>query len=656
MKKVFQLLACMFLMNGLFVGTVLAKKKEVYSPDKNIKVVVDISDNISYSVQWKGDRLIEPSSISLTLDNDLKLGEQPKFVKSSIEKVREVLTPVVREKRSQITNHYNELSLTFKGNYGLRFRVFNDGVAYRWTTTFTDSITVYSEEANFKFAENEKVYFPDVPKDKNFVNTFQRLYEYVDLYSITKDEMAITPTLVDVDEGPKVAITDADLRDYPGMFLRGNGNTTLSGLYAPVIANVQGRVKTKDIVRADYIAKTNGTRDFPWRVMAIAEFDGDLINTEIVYRLGAPSKIEDTSWIKSGKIAWDWYNANNIYNVDFRAGVNTETYKYYIDFAAENGIEYVVFDEGWSETYDVMTLNKEMDMEYLTQYAKEKNVGLILWVEWSTFDKNLEAATKRFEEWGIKGIKMDFMNRDDQYMVKLYERVAEACAKRKLLVDYHGSYKPTGIRRTYPNIMTYEGVVGLENCKWSKWADPKYNVTMPFIRMLAGPVDYTPGAMINAQKENFKPIFNRPMGMGTRCHQLAMYVVFESPLQMLADSPTNYLKEKECLAFLSEVPVEWDETIVLDGKVGEYIVLARRNGDTWYLAAMTNWDARELTVDLSSIAKNSGKIEEFVDGINADRNGNDYKRKVSTLNTTDSFKIKLAPGGGWVGIIRTVGN
>ncbi|MBR8534692.1 glycoside hydrolase family 97 protein [Carboxylicivirga sediminis] len=637
----------------VFISTVVtnsnAKESQVSSPDQKIKVTISIGEEIAYSVDYKGQKLIAPSAISMDLGFGDVLGHRPKLMGSKTTTVNEVLKPVVKEKRAEVKNHYNELILSFKDDYQLAFRVFDDGMAYRWISKRKGDITVYNEEANFTFATNQMVYFPET---KGYITAFQHTYKYLPLDSISGERMCITPALVDVDKGPKVAITEADLRDYPGMFLSGNSNNTLKGKYAPYILKGDRLVKKEDIKRADYLARTTGTRSFPWRVVTIVDNDGDLLNTEIVYRLGEPSKIKDPSWIKSGKIAWDWYNANNIYNVDFRAGLNYETYKYYIDFAADNNIEYVVLDEGWSNTYDIWELNEDMRMDELTAYALEKEVGLILWVEWSTFDADMEALTDRFVEWGVVGIKMDFMNRDDQYMVRLYERVAETCACKQLMVDFHGAFKPTGIRRTYPNIMTYEGVAGLENCKWADYSDPEYDVTFPFIRMLAGPADYTPGAMNTAQKKNFKPIFNRPMGLGTRAHQLAMYVVFESPLQMLADSPTAYIKETECLAFLSAVPVEWDETVVLDAKVGEYIVIARKHGNDWYLAAMTDWNKRDVTIDLSKISTGTFTLEEYADGVNADRNGNDYKKTIRTISSDETIEVKMAPGGGWVAILR----
>ena len=358
--------------------------------------------------------------------------------------------------------------------------------------------------------------------------------------------------------------------------------------------------------------------------------------------------IEDTSWIRPGKVALDWWNANNIYGVDFRAGVNTDTYKYYIDFASRYGIEYVILDEGWSKPSDIFAINPDIDMEELLSHARQKNVGIILWVVWKALDDKLQEALDLFEKWGVKGIKVDFMQRDDQWMVNYYWRVAKEAAKRKLLVDFHGSYKPAGLRRTYPNVLTREGVRGLENVKLSNYPTPEHNVTLPFIRMLAGPMDYTPGAMINSQEENFRPIFDRPMSMGTRCHQLAMYVVFESPLQILCDSPSRYLRESECMEFLEKVPSVWDQTKALEAKVGDYVLVARKSGAQWYLGAMTDEIKRELTVDFSFLDGGDYTIEIYQDGINADRYGNDYKKVVRNISKSDKLKIQLAPGGGWV--------
>jgi alpha-glucosidase len=405
--------------------------------------------------------------------------------------------------------------------------------------------------------------------------------------------------------------------------------------------------------RANYIAKTQGKRSFPWRVLAIASDDRGLIDTDIVYRLASETTLTDTAWIKPGKVAWDWWNANNLYGVPFKAGVNTDTYKYFIDFAAAHGIEYVILDEGWYKLGDLLSVVPEMNLDELAAYAREKKVGLILWVVWKTLDEQMDAALDRFVKWGIKGIKVDFMQREDQWMVRFYERAAREAARRKLLVDFHGAYKPTGLSRTYPNVLTSEGVKGLEHNKWSADASPVNAVTFPFIRMLAGPVDYTPGAMINAARDNsFAQIFNRPMSQGTRCHQLAMYVVLESPLQMLADSPSNYLREPESLEFLSAVPTVWDETRVLDAELGGFILLARRHGKDWYIGAMTNWTARDLDLDLTFLGGGTYHADVYRDGPNADRVGVDYQRETHRVSSTDRLKIHLAPGGGWAARVK----
>jgi alpha-glucosidase len=387
--------------------------------------------------------------------------------------------------------------------------------------------------------------------------------------------------------------------------------------------------------------------------MALASDDAELISNQMVFLLAPPLRIENPDWIKPGKVAWDWYNFNNIFGVDFRAGVNTETYKYYIDFASKYGIEYIILDEGWYELGNLLKQTPDMDVAEIIRYGKTKKVEVIPWVVWKTLEDQWDAAFDQFETWGVAGLKVDFMQRDDQEMVNYYWRVAEECAKRKLFVDFHGSYKPSGIRRAYPNVLTREGVRGLEQNKWSTYANPKMAVTIPFIRMLAGPLDYTPGAMLNATKENFAPVFNTPMSMGTRCHQLAMYVVYESPLQMLAESPSHYLREEECMKFLSVVPTVWDTTIVLQGKVGEYVAIARRSGEAWYIGAMTNWDARELQLDLSFLPK--GKTYDAViyeDGINADRYAADYKMKEQKLASGQRLQVNLAPGGGWAAWVR----
>jgi alpha-glucosidase len=426
--------------------------------------------------------------------------------------------------------------------------------------------------------------------------------------------------------------------------------TTLAAVFPPYpLKEELGRDRDLKVAQAaEYIAVTKGTRAFPWRIIGIAEQDGDLITNQLVYLLAKPSQLEDTSWIKPGKVAWDWYNANNIYGVDFKSGINTETYKYYIDFASQYGIEYVILDEGWYKLGNLLQVVPEMNIEELTAYGKQKNVGIILWVVWKTLDDQLEPALNRFEKWGVKGIKVDFMQRDDQPLMNFYHKICREAAKRRMLVDFHGAIRPATMTRTWPNLISTEGVRGLEQNKWSKYSNPEHNVTVPFTRMIMGPMDYTPGAMVNSGSEkNFAATFDRPMSLGTRCHQLAMYVVYESPLQMLADSPSNYLREREAMEFLGPVPTVWDETKVLDARIGDYVVVARRHGREWYVGAMTDWTARELEVDFSFLPEGNFQIESYQDGVNADRFGSDYKKVKSRVTKATRLKIKLAEGGGW---------
>jgi len=645
------LVVLLFVISISFGAESFGREYEVVSPDKNLLLKIDIEQKILYSVGYKSKQLIKPSPISLTLSGNRILGANPQVLEVKRRSVDEQIIPPVRIKSKIIADKFNEISIKFKGGYGLVCRAYDDGAAYRFATDIDGKIEVVSEEATFNFTDNHSIYFPE---EESFQTHSERDYKYLKLDTISDQMMCSLPALVDLDNGPKVLITEADLEDYPGMYLRGGANESLYGKF-PAFALADKARNDRDVPvtkRADFIAKTSGRRSFPWRVLIVADKDGDLIESEMVYKLAKPLQLDDTSWIKPGKVAWDWWNYNNLYGVDFRAGVNTETYKYYIDFAAKYGLEYIILDEGWYVLGDLTKIVEGMDMEQLFRYAKSKNVGIIPWVIWKTLDDQLEVAMDQFEKWGAKGLKVDFMQRDDQWMVNYYHKIAKETARRHMLVDFHGSYKPTGLRRTYPNVITREGVRGLENCKWGDAANPEYNLTIPFIRMVAGPMDFTPGAMVNAQKRNFQPIFNRPMSLGTRCHQLAMYVVYESPLQMLADSPSNYLKERECMKFLAKVPTVWDETKVLDAKVADYVLVARRNGDEWYVGAMTDWTARELTVDFSFLSPGRHRIIIYQDGINADRFGNDYKKVTAKVKTADKMKIKLAPGGGWAAIIK----
>ena len=638
-----------FVLIVAWTGTSLfAKSYELYSPDKKIKVVIRTDGEVSYAVFCDGKEIVVPSPVSLTVEGAGVLGKEARFSGLKKRSVDEKIMPVVREKRAVIADRYNETVLNFKGNYGLVFRAYDDGVAYRFFTRLKGKVKVVSEEVDFRFGADHPVYFPVVD---SFLSSFERNYFHIPLSQITAEKMAFLPVLVEIPDGPKIAITEADLDDYPGLYLMGSpdGSPALYGKFAAYpLKEEQTRDRTLAVTeRAEYIADTSGTREFPWRVLAIARRDAELVENDIIYRLGRPCALEDTSWIMPGKVAWDWWNALSLFGVDFESGVNTETYKYYIDFASRHGIEYVILDEGWSDPADLLKTNPAIDMAGLLSYAREKNVGLILWCVWLTLDRQLEEALDLFEKWGVKGIKVDFMDRDDQKVVNYYKKIAAEAARRKLVVDFHGAFKPTGLRREYPNVLTREGVLGLEYSKWSDWVTPEHDLLIPFIRMPAGPMDFTPGAMRNAVEKNFKPVFSEPMSQGTRCHQLAMFIVYESPLQMLCDSPSAYARESEIMDFLAAVPAVWDEMKALDGKVGDYIVVARRSGEEWYVGAMTDWTPRELEVDFRFLGEGEWRADIYADGVNASKCASDYTKTSAVIRAGDRLKIKLAPGGGW---------
>jgi alpha-glucosidase len=624
---------------------------EVSSPSGNNKVRIELSDRITYSVFSLGKEIILPSPVSMSLADGTVLGRTPRLKEVRERRLDERITPVVKVKRALVVDRGNELSLEFEGNYSLTARAYDDGVAYRFSTRLGGEVTVAREEATFRFPGNHRAFMPIT--DTMFLS-FEKKYVYKAIAELAEKEMTYLPMVAEADDGTKIAITESSLEDYPGMFLKKAAQqaATLEAAFAAYpLKERQLRDRHMEVTeRADYIARTKGARSFPWRLLVIAHRDGELVESDLVYRLSDPPRISDPSWIRPGKVAWDWWNANNLYGVDFPAGINTQTYKHYIDFASRHGLEYVILDEGWSAPDDLLKINPDVDMEELFRYAAEKKVGLILWCVWLTLDRQLDAALDMFEKWGAKGIKVDFMDRDDQKIVNYYWRIAEQAARRKLLVDFHGAYKPAGLDRAYPNVLTREGVMGLEYSKWSDSVTPEHDLIIPFTRMLAGPMDYTPGAMVNAQQRDFKPIFNRPMSQGTRCHQLAMFVVFESPLQMLCDSPSNYSREPEIMDFLAGVPSVWDETKVLDAKVGDYLVAARRSGRDWYIGAMTDWSARELAVDVSFLGGGRVEADIWEDGVNASRWGSDYRKTRQVLSR--SMVIKLAPGGGWVARVR----
>lgn len=639
----------------------LDKSFEIKSPDNIITVNITAGAKIEWSVKYNEDQIIAPSAISLQLEGDDILGKNVS-VMSSKKETKDENFQTKNYLKAVVQNKYNQLILNCKDDYGIIFRVYNDAVAYRFFTKKKNYIIIKNEEANFNFAGDQKAFIPimwDYRGGKKFNSSFEALYRHINLSQFPKDSLAFLPVLVDAGNNIKVVILEADLENYPGMYLDVNKNSNgLSGVFAQYPLKVQnGGWKNMNLIpikRADYIAKTKGMRNFPWRVVAISNYDKELLNNDIVQKLASPPRIKDYSWIEPGQVAWDWWNNWNISHVDFKAGINTQTYKYYINFAAANKIKYIIMDEGWSDLNDLTKINPEINLKEIIEHGKQKGVGVILWALWNTIAHQMNQVFPLYSQMGVKGFKIDFIDRDDQLAVASTYEIAKQAAENHLLVDYHGIFKPTGLQRTYPNVIGYEGVRGLEYMKWSDIDAANYVVSIPFIRMMAGPMDYTPGAMRNATKEDFRPINNNPMSQGTRCLQLALYVIYYAPLQMLADNPTIFMKEQECTDFITSIPTTFDETVPLDSKVGEYAEVARRKGETWFVGAITNWNERDFTLDFSFLKSGKYRAVVFEDGVNADRNGTDYKKEEININSGDKINIHLAPGGGWAARIQKI--
>ncbi len=649
MKTIRQWIGIAALLLAMLTGQ--TQEYHLKSPDGEIDFSLNAGEKLSISASYMGEPLIAASPVSMQLKGRT-LGLNAKVKGTKKNRVSRTITPAVKVKDAYIEENYNELIVSFKDDYRLILRAYDMGIAYRFETEIAGDITVISETGNYHFPENYTLWWG---RERQFQSSNQVYYDYTSLQELSGEDLASLPLILRPSKGPYIVIAESDLADYPGMWMRGAEGNALNSDF-PAYPKTIEKHSDRDLRitnREDYIAKTRGKRSFPWRIFAIGN-DAQLIKNQLVYLLASPNQLKDTDWIKPGKVAWDWWNANNIYGVDFKAGINTETYKYYIDFASKYGLEYILLDEGWYKLGDLSAIVPSIDLQELLAYARKKNVRIFLWMVWKTLDEGLENLDK-FEQWGISGIKVDFMNRDDQEMVNFYRKIAQLAAKHHLMVDFHGSYKPAGLRRTFPNVITREGVNGGEEFKWSWEETPEHDLVLPFGRMLAGPMDYTPGAMHNAQKKDFRPTFDTPMSMGTRCHQLAMYVCYESPLQMLCDAPSNYEREPECMEFLSAVPTVWDETKVLKAKVSDYLYVARRHGKDWYVGGMTDWSERDFELDLSFLPE--GKkyaMTLYRDGVNANRIAIDFKQIKKTVDNRHKEKIHLAKGGGFAVMLKAV--
>lgn len=630
------------------------KKYVLSSPDGTLKVEISVGNELAYQVMHGNDTILSHSNIGLVLENGTIVGKTPRITGERRRKIKDnIESPFYRFKEFVATG--NELDLKLKGGFGIIFRAYNEGVAYRFYTTQSSDIIIKEEQAEFNFKEDYTAYLPYTTNDKKpMAMAYQNVYDITPL-SKAQPKLAFLPVTVDCGS-VKLTLLESDLEAYPGMFVQSQqGKYGLKGVFAPYPAKTDfypWRKQEYVTETTDFISRSRGSRSYPWRVLAITEKDTDMPVNNLVYALASPNRIGDTSWIKTGKVAWDWWNDWNLKGVPFKAGINMDTYKYYIDFASRNGLEFIVLDEGWyaPKSGDMLTVIPELDLPELIAYGKSKGVEIVLWTVFNVLDSQLEAACKKYADMGIKGFKVDFLDRDDQTAVEMVYRIAEMTARYKLTLDLHGIYKPTGINRTYPHIINFESVFGMEEVKWTDIKNnmPLYDVTFPYIRMMAGPVDYTPGAMRNATKADWRAMYYTPASMGTRCHQLAAYIVHDSPFTMLCDAPTNYLNEQECVDFIASLPVEVDSTFIASGELGKYIVTVRKKDVNWYIGGMTNWDERDVQLDFSFLPEGmSYTAVLFKDGVNANKQAEDYRKETIRIDKDSRLTLHLASGGGF---------
>lgn len=629
---------------------------KVSSPAGKIIVKVWMGKQLNYKILFQNKTILEPSSIDLQFDNNRSLSANNVIKSSSVKRVNEQIISPVPERRKIIPDVYSLLSVVFRQPYKVEFRVYDDGVAYRILTMYKDSVYVKNETAEFSFPGKPSVYLPKVQKRDDadiFHTSYEEEYPLRSMDSLITGMLGYSPVVVVPESYPLIGITESDLEDYPGMFLGGTGSSKLNGVFAgfPLeLKSTGGTYPELNVAkRAPYIARTTGSRSFPWRVLLIAAEDRELPGNDIVYRLGSPSRIGDASWVVPGNLTDEWTIDINLFNVPFRAGLNTASYKYYIDFAKRFGFDRIMMDAGWSDVNDLFKITPEINMDTLVAYAKKRDVKLSMWTLSMTLDRQLEKALDQFNKWGVNFIMTDFIDRDDQKAVNFYYRIAKACAEHKIMIMYHGAFPPKGFNRTYPNAVAREGLMGSEYDRWSNRVTPGHDVILAFTRMLAGGFDYEPGMLNNATIKGTRPVEGVVTSAGTRCHQLSMFVVYDSPMQIFGGNPSEGMREPEFMELLASIPTTWDETIIKDAKIGKYIVTARKKGNDWYVGGMSDWTERDLTINFDFLDDGNYKATICKDGVNADRYAADYVIQKETQIKKDSeIKIHVAPGGGFI--------
>ena len=632
-----------------------AKQLKLSSPDGRLQTVIDDNEGLTFSISLSGKSIMRESSIGLVTYDGINLQKEGKISGGkSIFHKETISSPFYRQRSISVS--YNEMNISLGKGFGIIMRAYNEGVAYRFYTTRKGETIIIDECANYTFKPESKSWLSYTTNEKDpYAMAFQNIYDATEI-SKAKKGIAFLPATVQCD-GAKVTILESDIASYPGMFVKAQDAGILKADFAPYPKNMEyypWRHMTHVTERENFICKSTGARTYPWRIFAVTEKDTEMPVNNLVYALASPNKIGDTAWIKPGKVAWDWWNDWNLKGVDFKAGINFETYKYYIDFAAKHNIEYIVLDEGWydSKSGDILHPIDDIRLPELIAYGKQKGVNIVLWAVFNVMDENLETICKHYADMDIKGFKVDFMDRNDQTAAEMVERLAACCAKNHLFLDLHGIYTPVGLNRTYPNVLNYESVFGMEESRWTDIEThdmPLYDVTFPYIRMMSGQVDFTPGAMRNANQQDWKAIYRKPMSMGTRCHQAACYIIHDSPFTMLADTPTNYEEDETYTCFIATVPLVFDETIIPQGEIGKYIVTTRRINGDWYIAGQTNWDERDVTLAFNFLTQGTNyKAQILKDGVNANHDAEDYSLTETTINSETSLPIHMAQGGGFL--------
>ncbi len=649
------IISVIFIFN--FLAQNLAQEISFLSPNKNIKLFLKLGQKISYRIYFKNNILIDSSTLALYLGNNEILGHKAHMQSISNKSVNEYLFPVLKEKRAKVPDIYTSISIKFKENFSLEFRIYNDGLAYRFVTNIDKELIIKQEDAILKLPENASITYPIVRKRDDadiFHSSFESLYKTSKIDSIDRNALLFSPILAVINDSLKIIISESDIIDYPGMFLKKGEQNTLFGVFAPFpkaekVVGGDGFRQAIVTEREDFIAKTTGKRTFPWRIIGIATTDKSILENDIVNRLASPSTLKNTSWIKPGQSTEEWITDLNLYGVDFKTGLNTATYKYYVDFAKKFGLEYVMLDAGWSNVNDLFKITKGMDVKEIIRYARKKNIGIILWTQAETLQRQMTMALDSFKLWGVKVVMTDFIERDDQKAINFMANFADEAAKRELMVMIHGASKPAGFSRTHPNALTRESVLGSEYNAWSTDVTPEHDLQLPFLRQFSGTMDYEPGIMQNTtKKQNGKLGMEKVIAQGTLMHQMAMFLIYESPLQLFSGNISDAIKEPELMHFLGKLPTVWDDTKVLEAKYPSYILEARQSGKDWFIGAINDWTEKDFEINLNFLDKGQYQATICADGINANSNAQDFKITKKLMKKGEKLKIHLASGGGYL--------